>query len=197
MACTLGAFLHTGQVCMATERVIVYATIVEDFLTALQKSMNARYGLDVRQQIFVTAPGVNKTRLLFKAALTNGAKLILGDPEESSELDPSSMGMRPIILANMEKGLELHENESFGTSVVIYTFETEEDALAIANDIEYGLSGAVFTEDLATGLRIARGYETGAVHINAMAIHDESNLAHGGTKKSGSGRFTAQAGIEE
>src|ERR1700744_5641500 len=105
--------------------------------------------------------------------------------------------MKPIILANVKRGSKLYENESFGPSVAIYTFETEEQALEIANDTEYGLSGAVFTKDLAAGLRVAKGYETGAVHLNAMTIHDESNLPHGGAKKSGSGRFTALQGLDE
>ena len=180
IACTMGAFLHAGQVCMATERIIVHASIVDEFTTAFRESTNQQYGPKGHCPVFVTAGGANKTKGLVKAALTKGAQVVLGDPEESLKPDPSSTRMMPIILTNVNKGSELYENESFGPSVAIYTFETEEEALAIANDTEYGLSGAVFTKDLTAGLRIARGYETGAVHINAMTIHDESNLPHGG-----------------
>lgn len=197
MASTIGAFLHAGQVCMATERVIVHTSVVDAFTDAFKESTNQVFGPNHKSPMLVTAIGANKTKKLVKAALGRGAKVVLGDSKESLDPDLSSTVMRPIILTNVEKGTELYENESFGPSVAIYTFETEEEALAIANDTEYGLSGAVFTKDLAAGLRIARGYETGAVHINAMTIHDESNLPHGGTKKSGWGRFSGMAGVEE
>jgi acyl-CoA reductase-like NAD-dependent aldehyde dehydrogenase len=105
--------------------------------------------------------------------------------------------MRPIILKNVIKGSALYENESFGPAVAVYTFETEEEALTIANDTDYGPSGAIFTDNLAAGLRIARGYETGAVHINGTTIHDETALPHGGVKKSGFDRFNGLPGLEE
>ena len=197
MASTMGAFLHAGQVCMATERVIVHSSVARDFTAAFKESTNNLYGPNGRSPMFVTAAGAAKTKALVKSALANGAEVILGDPKESQQLDLTSTTMRPIILANVQKGTEMFEKESFGPAVALYTFETEEEALAIANDTEYGLSGAVFTRDLGAGLRIAKGYETGAVHINAMTIHDESNLPHGGSKKSGFGRFTGQLGLEE
>ena len=196
-ACTMGAFLHAGQVCMATERIIVHASVADDFITAFKDSTNTVYSAEDHCPVFVTATGANKTKSLVKDALSNGAKVILGDPKEACDADPSSTRMHPIILSDVKKGSKLYENESFGPQVAIYTFETEAEALEIANDTEYGLSGAVFTQDLAAGLRIAKGYETGAVHINAMTIHDESNLPHGGSKKSGFGRFTGQPGLEE
>jgi acyl-CoA reductase-like NAD-dependent aldehyde dehydrogenase len=196
-AATMGSFLHAGQVCMSTERIIVHSSIVDAFTAAFKETTNERYGENGSSPILVTAAGAQKTKKLVKAALAKGATVILGDAKESEDADVSSTRMRPIILTNVNKGSELHENESFGPSVVIYTFETEEEALAIANDTEYGLSGSVFTKDLAAGLRIARGYETGAVHINAMTIHDESNLPHGGTKSSGWGRFSGVTGLEE
>jgi acyl-CoA reductase-like NAD-dependent aldehyde dehydrogenase len=122
---------------------------------------------------------------------------VLGDPKESEEADALSTTMRPIILSNVQNNSGLYHNESFGPSVALYTFETEEEVLQIANDTDYRLSGAVFTRDLAAGLRITRGYETGAVHINGMTIHDETNLPHVGMKKSGLGRFNGLPGLEE
>lgn len=196
-ACTMGAFQHAGQVCMSTERIIVHNSIVDDFVAAFKESTNQMYGLAVHSPVLVTSAGANKTKKLVKAAIDGGAEVILGDPKESLQLEEKSTRMMPIILKNVNKGNDLYENESFGPSVAIYTFETEEEALKIANDTIFGLSGAVFTKDLAAGLRIARGYETGAVHINAMTIHDESNLPHGGTKASGWGRFSGLAGLEE
>lgn len=195
--CAMGAFLHAGQVCMATERVIVHASIAEAFTEALKEATTQQYPSNKRGPVFVSSAGANKTKSLVKSALTNGAQVVLGDAEESLKIDLKSTSMRPIILRNVEKGSELYLKESFGPAVALYTFETEEEALVLANDTEYGLSGAVYTKDLAAGLRIAKGYETGAVHINHMTIHDESNLPHGGTKASGWGRFSGMAGVEE
>lgn len=197
MASTMGAFLHAGQVCMATERVIVHSSIVDAFTVAFKELTNQMFDSKGPSPILVTAVGANKTKALVKAALAKGAQVVLGDLKESQDADKSSTGMRPIILTNVNKDSGLYQNESFGPSVAIYTFETEDEALAIANDIEYGLSSAVFMKDLAAGLRIARGYETGVVHINVVTIHDESNLPRGGTKNSGWGRFSGMAGVEE
>ena len=82
-------------------------------------------------------------------------------------------------------------------TVVFVEFETEEEALHIANDTEYGLISAVFTENLRTGLRFAKEIEAGSVHINNMTIHDEMALPHGGAKASGFGRFNNTAGLDE
>lgn len=196
-ACTMGAFLHAGQVCMSTERVIVHYSIADEFTTAFKEATTKQYNSNTQSPTLVTSIGANKTKRLVKSALADGATVVLGDSNESNEADPKGTGMQPIILANVKKGSDLHQNESFGPQVAIYTFETEEEALEIANDTDYGLSGAVFTKDLQAGLRIARGYETGAVHINSMTIHDESNLPHGGTKHSGWGRFSGITGLEE
>ena len=196
-ACTIGSFLHAGQVCMATERVIVHLSIADSFIAAFKESTNNMYAPSSPAPLFVTGTGAKKTKALVDSALAKGASVILGNPKESTEPDATSCRMRPIILKNVVKGSGLYENESFGPVVAVYTFETEEEALAIANDTDYGLSGAVFTENLAAGLRVARGYETGAVHINGMTIHDENSLPHGGVKKSGFGRFNGLAGLEE
>lgn len=195
--CAMGGFLHAGQVCMATERVIVHASIADAFTEALKEATNQQYSSGKQSPVLVTSAGANKTKTLVKSALGDGAQVVLGDADESLNMDQKSTRMRPIILKHVGKDSELYLKESFGPAVVLYTFETEEEALAIANDTEYGLSGAVFTEDMAAGLRIAKGYETGAVHINHMTIHDESNLPHGGTKASGWGRFSGMAGVKE
>ncbi|KAF9893242.1 hypothetical protein FE257_011672 [Aspergillus nanangensis] len=200
-AATMGAFLHAGQVCMSTERIIVHAAVAEAFISLFRASTTAMYGPNAHRPILVSSTGYNKTANLVREAVAQGAKLELGEPPQVLEQGASSSGslpwMQPVILSNVLPGSDLHEQESFGPTVSVYTFETEAEALRIANDTQYGLSGAVFTRDLAAGLRIAKGYETGAVHINNMTIHDESNLPHGGAKNSGSGRFTGLAGLDE
>jgi acyl-CoA reductase-like NAD-dependent aldehyde dehydrogenase len=199
-AATMGAFLHAGQVCMSTERVIIHASIVDKFISAFKASTAATYdGPNARIPTLVNSTGALKTKKLVNKALQQGAEILLGNAADSTEGSSfySTAYMKPVILRGVEKGTDLYVDESFGPSVAIYAFEAEAEALEIANDTEYGLSGAVFTSDLAAGLRIARAYETGAVHINHMTIFDDSNLPHGGVKNSGFGRFSGLAGLDE
>ncbi|KAG5942198.1 hypothetical protein E4U59_001271 [Claviceps monticola] len=93
--------------------------------------------------------------------------------------------------------MDIYKTESFGPTVSVLDIESEEEAIRIANDTEYGLAAAVFTQDLRRGLRLAEAIETGAVHINSMTVHNESALPHGGAKSSGHGRFNASLGLEE
>lgn len=178
---------------MSTERIIVHSSLEESFVAAFKHSIEETFPASEPSPILVSSAGARKTRSLVTAAVKGGAEVVFGDPNKES----SSPTMRPIVLRNVKKEADLYYTESFGPSVVVSTFETEEEALAIANDTVYGLAGAVFTEDLAAGLRVARQYEAGGVHINSMSVHDDVSLPHGGLKHSGNGRFTSMEGIEE
>ena len=115
--------------------------------------------------------------------------------------EESNTRMRPVVIENVNKEMSIYHTESFGPTVAIYSLASgdsfEEEALKLANDTDYGLASAVFTKDLRKGLRLAKGIETGAVHINSMSVHDEAALPHGGAKKSGFGRFNGREGLEE
>ncbi|KAJ4671495.1 hypothetical protein HRR95_006702 [Exophiala dermatitidis] len=193
--CALGAFLHAGQICMATERILVNAKIVDQFRSALKATMEKVFsdeGMGVPQ--LVSAVPVEKNKKLLADALSKGAKPVYGDPDHS---ESSKTKMRPVVVENVKPGMDLYHTESFGPTVSLLVVNSDEEAIEIANDTEYGLSSAVFTEDLRRGLRIAREIETGAVHINSMTIHDEAALPHGGAKKSGFGRFNSLQGLDE
>ena len=85
----------------------------------------------------------------------------------------------------------------FGPVITVICAEDEEDALAIANDTEYGLSSAVFTRDADRGVRFALGVEAGMAHVNDSPVNDDANTAFGGVKASGIGRFGGQWAIGE
>ncbi|GKT66220.1 NAD-dependent aldehyde dehydrogenase [Colletotrichum tofieldiae] len=93
--------------------------------------------------------------------------------------------------------MDLYGGESFGPSVSIYTFETEDEMIELANDTDYGLSASIYSENLRVAFRVADRLDSGAVHINSMTVHDEFALPHGGVKKSGFGRFNGTKGLEE
>ncbi len=146
---------------------------------------------------FIAAIRAKNTKTLVKSALDKRAHIVLGDPKESEGAGVLSTTMRPIILSDVQNNSDLYHKKSFGPSVALYTFETEEESLCIANDTDYGLSGAIFTRNLVARLSTGKGYETGALHINGMTILDETNLSHGRMKKSGFGRFNGLQGLEE
>ncbi|KAL5585713.1 hypothetical protein FOVSG1_013405 [Fusarium oxysporum f. sp. vasinfectum] len=195
LGCTLGAFLHSGQVCMGTERVIVHSSIADEFIETLQTTVDAVFPPSMPAPTMISRASVERVHSLVRDAVGKGASILHGPVDLHSE--QSTNGFRPTVVGNVNPLMDLHYTESFGPVVSLYTFDTEKEALAIANDTQYGLAGAIFTENLAAGLRIAKGYETGAVHINNMSIHDEASLPHGGVKKSGFGRFNSNQGLDE
>ncbi|KAL6919512.1 hypothetical protein ACHAPO_003940 [Fusarium lateritium] len=194
LQCTLGAFINSGQVCMSTERILVHKNIKDEFEKKLSATIEQVFSSKADAPILVASAPVEKNKALIKDAIAKGASLVHGnvDAEETSKTR-----MRPIVVRDVTSEMDIYQTESFGPTVSLIVIETEEEAIKIANDTEYGLSSAVFTSDLQRGLRIAREIETGAVHINNMSVHDESSLPHGGAKGSGYGRFGASAGLEE
>jgi acyl-CoA reductase-like NAD-dependent aldehyde dehydrogenase len=188
--CAKGAFLHSGQICMSTERIIVHKAVAQQFedkFKAAAKQIFPNAG------VLINGAGVEKNKRLLRDAVSKGAALLNGsiDTQEATETR-----MAPIIVKGITPSMDIYQTESFGPTVSLFEVETEEEALRLANDTEYGLSSAVFTEDLRTGLRFAKAIEVGACHINSMTVHDETALPHGGMKNSGYGRFGA-VGLDE
>lgn len=193
--CALGAFMHTGQICMSTERIIVQRSVSQKFAAELKGTIEAIFPSKGDALVNVSPAGVVKNKKLLKDAKDKGADIIFGDIN-AEEAQPERM--RPVVVKGVKKGMDLYYTESFGPTVSFIEVETEEEAIKIANDTEYGLSSSVFTKDLARGLRVAKKIESGAVHINngLGSVHDEPSLPHGGIKSSGWGRFGAP-GMEE
>ncbi|KAF5615199.1 salicylaldehyde dehydrogenase [Fusarium sp. NRRL 25303] len=190
--CALGAFMFAGQICMSTERILVHQSIRQEFEDKLKSWTSKLFSPDYDSPVLIDDRAVAKNRGLVSRALAQGASLVCGDMNVT---ESTNTRLRPIIIGNVKPGMEIYMTESFGPTVSVIEFEREENALAIANDTEYGLSSAIFSRDLRRALKLARGIETGAVHINRMTVHDESALPHGGAKSSGFGRFNA--GMEE
>ena len=175
LECVVGSFLHSGQICMSTERIIVHERVASDFENALKKAV-AQFAPEGQEAgCLASKAGVEKNRRLLQDAVSKGATIVHGDPTNGQDAK-----MRPVIVKGTTKGMDLYYTESFGPTVSLITVQNDEEALKLANDTEYGLSAAVFTKDLGRGLRFAREIESGAVHINGMTVHDETALPHGG-----------------
>lgn len=161
--CALGAFVHSGQVCMSTERILVHKSIIDKFRPAL-KGFLEHFDAGPAP-IVVQGVAIEKNRKLVEDAVTKGAKVVHGD-HKSQEKHPetgeiSATRLRPIVVEGVKEEMDLYHQESFGPSVSLIEIESEEEAIRIANDTEYGLTSAVFTKDLGRALRIAKQIEAG------------------------------------
>lgn len=156
---------------MATERIIVQSPIAAAFSEALKAAISQIFPSSAPAQILVTAAGVQKNKKLITQAVSKGAKLLVGDlnPEQISDTR-----MRPFVVEGVNRDMDLYYQESFGPSVSMFTADSEDEAIALANDTEYGLSSAVFTSDLATGLRVAKQIESG--YVNAVSLISPENF---------------------
>ncbi|KAK2749689.1 hypothetical protein FQN57_005912 [Myotisia sp. PD_48] len=197
--CVLASFLNSGQICMSTERIIVLRRIAPQFRTALIEAVK-RLQSDRPDPsvVLVNAASAVKSKALISNALSLGANVLVGSHTNSQEEDKEcAASMQPIVLENVTPQMDIYATESFGPTVSLYVVDSDDEAVALANDTEYGLSAAIFTENLAMGLRVARQLQSGAVHINSMTVHDEASLPHGGIKCSGYGRFGGAHGLDE
>lgn len=167
MQVALGSFLHAGQICMSTERVLVHRKILDQFSQALKEASEKVYAPGADAPVLVAKAGVEKSHKLLADAAEKGAKVLMGDPKTHEQ---SAYRIRPVIVSDVKKEMDIYYTESFGPSVSLIAVDSDEHAIEIANDTEYGLSGAVFTSSLARGLRIAREVDSGAVHINSMSV---------------------------
>lgn len=179
---------------MSTERILVHSSILSEFKPILKATIEKVFGSPETTPVLVTAESAKRNRGLVDSALSQGAEALYGNTNPVGKLETK---MSPVVLTNINNDMEIYATESFGPSVSLYTFETEKEALELANDTEYGLSASVYTQDLKAGFRMAEGIESGAIHINTMSVHDEFALPHGGVKKSGFGRFNGYQGLEE
>jgi benzaldehyde dehydrogenase (NAD) len=127
---------------------------------------------------------------LIDDALAKGATLVCGGKAEST-LMPAT------LLDHVTPAMRIYGDESFGPVKGIVRVNGEDEAVACANDNEYGLSSAVFSRDVARAMNVARRIESGICHVNGPTVHDEAQMPFGGVKGSGFGRFGGQAGIAE
>ncbi len=186
-AANFGSFMHQGQICMSVEKVLVQRGIFEPFLRRfVERAAKLRVGDPSRDPSNVIGPLINdkqvaKVREQIDDAIARGAKVVLGGRVDGRFVEPT-------ILVGVTPEMKLYQEETFGPVVPVIPFDTDEEAIAIANDTEYGLSSGVMTRDEQRGLAIANRLETGMCHINCSSVNDEPHAPFGGSKASGMGR---------
>lgn len=176
---------------MSTERILVHKTIAEEFTAALKTAIKDMYPKE--NSVLASELGLSKSHQVVSKTIEQGAHLVHGSLDKPKK---AGARMEPVIIGGVKKGMDLYYTESFGPTVSLFIVESDEEALAVANDTEYGLAASVFSKDLARAMRVAGKIESGAVHINSMSVHDDPCFPHGGVKDSGFGRFNGNLGLE-
>ncbi|PRX46577.1 4-hydroxybenzaldehyde dehydrogenase [Prauserella shujinwangii] len=196
-AALFGSLFHQGQVCMATNRIIAHADVhdeLADRVAARAGELRCGDPADPGTDIgpVVNARQLDAVRDKIDRAVSGGADLLLsGEPG-----GPTGQVLPPHVLAGSNDVATAAE-EVFGPVATIVRADDEIHALQLANDTEYGLSSAVFTEDVERGVAFALRVRAGMTHVNDTTINDEPNTAFGGEKASGVGRFGGAWAIEE
>jgi benzaldehyde dehydrogenase (NAD) len=194
-AANFGSFMHQGQICMSTERIVIDRSIAEEFAHKLGERAAALKVGDPREEDTQIGPLVNEDALRrvtehFDDAVARGAKVITGGKADGLYFEPT-------VLTDVRPEMRVYSEESFGPIVSIVPVDGVDEAVRVANDTEYGLSSAVFSRDVDAALAIARRLETGMCHINDATVNDEPPMPFGGVKDSGWGRFGGKAALEE
>lgn len=189
--------LNQGQSCIAAKRFIVASEVADEFVGQIKQVIETLVignPMEAETQAGPLARPdlVDEIERQVKDSVKAGASLVLGGKRP---LRPGSY-FEPTLLDHVKKGMAVYNQETFGPVVVVIRAKSEEEAIEIANDSEFGLGGCVWTSDLAKGESIARKIETGAMFVNGMTKSDP-RLPFGGIKKSGYGRELGVFGIRE
>jgi acyl-CoA reductase-like NAD-dependent aldehyde dehydrogenase len=193
-AAVFGAFMHQGQICMSTERIIVDNKIADEFVEKFARRAAQLPAGDPRDHVvlgsLISHHAAEKMDALIADALGKGAKVMSGGKRKGTVVEAT-------VIDRVTPAMRIYAEESFGPVKPVVRVNGEDEAVAVANDTEYGLSAAVFTRDIQRALAIAARLETGICHINGPTLSDEAQMPFGGVKGSGYGRFGGRAGIAE
>ncbi|MFJ3405908.1 aldehyde dehydrogenase family protein [Promicromonospora sp. NPDC090134] len=192
---TTAKFMNSGQICMCVDRVIVHQDIAEDFTTRFVEKVRALGQGDPDSPTTTVGPLINaraaeRVAGLVADAVAKGARVLVGGGSPDGAFYPAT------VLSDITPEMRIYGEEVFGPVATIFTVPDDEAALTLANDTDYGLSSAVYTENATRGLAIARRLRHGAVHINNHSVSDEPQAPVGGVKDSGYGHFGSQWGAD-
>jgi acyl-CoA reductase-like NAD-dependent aldehyde dehydrogenase len=193
-AAIFGAFMHQGQICMSTERIIVHQAIADEFVAKLSARASQLPAGDPRGHVvlgsLISLDAAKKMEALIADAQAKGAKLVAGGKRIGTVVEAT-------LLDHVTPEMRVYAEESFGPVKPIIRVADEEEAIRVANDTEYGLSSAVFSRNVQRAMMVAARIESGICHINGPTLHDEAQMPFGGVKGSGYGRFGGKAAIAE
>ena len=193
-AANFGSFMHQGQICMSVEKILVQDTIYPEFMKRfLERASKLKTG-PTNDKDNVIGPLINDRQVvrvkgLIDDAVAKGAKILLGGKSWDRFVEPT-------VLSDVTPNMDIWRDETFGPVVVVVPFHTDDEAIALNNDTEYGLSAGIITQNETRALAMAQQLETGMCHVNCSPINDEPHVPFGGTKASGIGRYGGRWSME-
>jgi acyl-CoA reductase-like NAD-dependent aldehyde dehydrogenase len=199
-AAVWAAFVNAGQTCLSVERCYVHRSLYEEFLRACAektKKLRVGHGFDGDTDV---GPMIHERQLRIveahvEDAVARGARVLAGG-SRLGELGKNFY--EPTLLSGVTHDMRIMREETFGPVLPVMAFDSDEEAVRLANDSEYGLAASVWTRDRARGERVARCIQAGTVMVNdVVSCFGISEAPHGGVKSSGVGRAHGRFGLEE
>ncbi|MFJ2829178.1 aldehyde dehydrogenase family protein [Streptomyces sp. NPDC087263] len=193
-AAVFSRYVHQGQVCMAANRILVDRSIEAEFTEKFVAKVRTLKVGDPSDPQTVIGPVINSSQAdaltsVVDQAIAEGATALVHGTATDNLVSPS-------VLTGLPAESSLLQQEIFGPVAILVPFDGEEEAVRIANDTPYGLSGAVHTADVERGVAFAKQIDTGMFHVNDGTVHDEPIVAFGGEKNSGIGRLNGDAVVD-
>ncbi|MEH6726929.1 MAG: aldehyde dehydrogenase family protein, partial [Hyphomicrobiales bacterium] len=196
-----GIFAASGQTCVAGSRLLVQRSIHDSFverLVAFLADVKFGHPSDPATQIapISTAPQMKKIEEYVRIATEEGAKLVRGGKRVKVDGYPNGLFYEPTIFTNVDNSMRIAQEEVFGPVLSVIPFDTEDDAVRIANDVNFGLAAGIWTENLARGIRMTEKVRAGTIWVNNYRSTSVTS-PFGGFKMSGIGREGGIAGMME
>jgi 1-pyrroline dehydrogenase len=198
-AVKLGGYFNSGQDCTASSRVLVDKRIYDDVLSETVKVVEAMkvgdpaQGDDIEMGPVISADQQGRVLGFLDRALDAKATIVTG----GGTLGDRGFFVKPTVVADVAQDSEIVQNEVFGPVVTVQPFASDDDAIAMANDVRYGLAASVFSENVGRAMKVAAKLDFGCVWINEHLYPLTSEMPHGGFKESGYGKDLSLYSMEE
>jgi aldehyde dehydrogenase (NAD+) len=193
-ALAYGAFLYGGQSCTAATRIIVERSLHDEFVEALVARAEALPVGSPLDRGTLIGPLVSERQVARVKAFLDGVEADGGTIATGGTID--GLHVAPTIVTGVRRDARIAREEVFGPVVCVFAADSEDDAIALANDVRYGLGASVWTSDVSRALRVTRRLEAGDVWVNTHYVR-QSETPFGGWKESGVGRELGMAGLRE